>query len=56
MFIVSTSDRLGTLFNVKALSLNKDAGINVRQEFFAPDIGIAPDNFFLPSIKIFSVN
>ena len=44
-FMVSTSERLGTLFNIKPLSLNNDAGIKVRQEF-SPDIGIDPDNFF----------
>ena len=35
---------------------SEETGIKVRQEFFAPDIGIAPDNFFPPSIKIFSFN
>ena len=54
--LVSTSDKWGTLFKVKPPSLNKDAGISVRQEFFAPDIGIEPESLFPPSIKIFSFN
>ena len=48
--------KLGTFFKVKALSLNNDNGINVRQEFFAPDIGMEPESLFPPSIKIFSFN
>ena len=41
---------------VKAFSLKSDNGISVRQEFFAPDIGMEPESLFPPSMKIFSFN
>ena len=53
-FIVWTSDKSGTLFKLNAWSLSKESGIRVKHEFFAPAMGILPDSFFPPSMKIFS--
>ena len=38
------------MLRVNELALKIDIGIRVKQEFFAPDIGIEPDNLFPPSI------
>ena len=49
------SDRRGALVSVSGSSLSSVAGISVRQAFFAPAIGIAPDKAPLPRTRIESI-
>jgi hypothetical protein len=53
--MVLMSDNRGALVRVKGSSLNRVAGIKVKQAFFAPAIGISPRNSPPPVTKIESI-
>ena len=53
--MVAMSDRRGALVRVSGSSDKSVAGISVKQAFFAPAIGIVPDNAPLPLTRIESM-